>query len=106
MHNLESQQPDALAARSRRDASDVRYRGLLEAAPDAMVVVNEAGTIILVNAQAEQRFGYRRDELVGQKITTVIPTGFAERLRADGTRSAAEALAEQIGTGIALLARH
>jgi len=84
--------------------SDARYRGLLEAAPDAMVVVNAAGEIVLLNVQAEHRFGYRRDELVGQKITTVIPEGFAERLRADGTRSAAEALAQQIGTGIELSA--
>jgi PAS domain S-box-containing protein len=81
-----------------------RYRGLLEAAPDAMVVVDEAGDIVLLNVQAENRFGYRRDELVGQKITTIIPQGFAERLLADGTRSAAEALAQQIGTGIELSA--
>jgi len=84
--------------------SDARYRGLLEAAPDAMVVVNATGEIVLLNLQAERRFGYRRDELVGQKITTIIPEGFAERLLADGTRSAAAALAQQIGTGIELSA--
>jgi len=84
--------------------SDARYRGLLEAAPDAMVVVNGAGEIVLLNVQAESRLGYRRDELVGQQITTIIPEGFAERLIADGTRSAAEALAQQIGTGIELSA--
>jgi PAS domain S-box-containing protein len=82
-----------------------RYHGLLEAAPDAMVVVDQDGEIVLLNLQAEKRFGYRRDELVGQKVTNIIPHGFAERLIADGTRTAAEALAQQIGTGIELIGR-
>jgi PAS domain S-box-containing protein len=82
-----------------------RYRGLLEAAPDAMVVVNQAGEIVLLNVQAEKQFGYRRDELVGQRVKNIIPEGFAERLIADGTRTAAEALAQQIGTGIELNGR-
>ena len=81
---------------------EARYRGLLEAAPDAMVVVNPSGDIILLNVQAEKRFGYRSDELVGQKVKNIIPKGFAERLIADGTRTAAEALAQQIGTGLEL----
>ena len=85
--------------------SGAKYRGLLEAAPDAMVVVNQAGEIVLLNVRAEKEFGYRRLELVGQKVTNIIPRGFAERLIADGTRSAAEALAQQIGTGIELIAR-
>jgi PAS domain S-box-containing protein len=84
---------------------EARYRGLLEAAPDAMVVVDQSGEIILLNAQAEKQFGYRRDELLGQKVTNIIPTGFAERLIADETRTAAEALAQQIGTGIELIGR-
>jgi len=85
--------------------SGAKYRGLLEAAPDAMVVVNEGGEIVLLNVQAEKQFGYSRDELVGQKVKNIIPEGFAERLIADGTRTAAEALAQQIGTGIELIAR-
>jgi PAS domain S-box-containing protein len=82
-----------------------RYRGLLEAAPDAMVVVDQGGKIVLLNLQAEKQFAYSRDELVGQRVTNIIPEGFAERLIADGTRSAAEALAQQIGTGIELTGR-
>ena len=84
--------------------SGTKYRGLLEAAPDAMVVVNQVGEIVLLNVQAEKQFGYHRDELVGQKVKNIIPEGFAERLVADGTRTAAEALAQQIGTGIELIA--
>jgi PAS domain S-box-containing protein len=82
-----------------------RYRGLLEAAPDAMVVVNQAGDIVLVNVQAEKQFGYRRDELLGQRVTNIIPEGFAERLVTDATRSEADALAQEIGTGIELSGR-
>src|SRR5271163_1570719 len=82
-----------------------RYRGLLEAAPDAMVVVNPGGEIVLLNVRAEKQFGYRRDELVGKRVKSIIPEGFAERLIADGTRTAAEALAQQIGTGIELTGR-
>ncbi len=85
--------------------SEAKYRGLLEAAPDAMVVVNQAGEIVLLNVRAEKQFGYSRDELVGQQVKNIIPEGFAERLIADGTRSAAEALAQQIGTGIELSGR-
>jgi PAS domain S-box-containing protein len=90
---------------SERKETEAKYRGLLEAAPDAMVVVNAAGEIVLLNVQVEKQFGYHRDELLGQKVTNIIPEGFAERLIADGTRTAAEALAQQIGTGIELIAR-
>jgi len=94
----------AAAEESLRQSED-NYRGLMEAAPDGMVVVNQAGEMVLLNAQAEKQFGYRRDELLGQKVTNIIPEGFAERLIADGTRTAAEALAQQIGTGIELIGR-
>jgi PAS domain S-box-containing protein len=90
---------------SEETASDARYRGLLEAAPDAMVVVNQRGEIVLLNVQAEKQFGYSRDELVGQRVKNIIPEGFAERLIADATRSTADALAQQIGTGIELSGR-
>ena len=84
--------------------SEAKYRGLMEAAPDAMVVVNQGGEIVLLNVQAEKQFGYRRDELLGQKVTNIIPEGFAERLIADDLRSEKDALAQQIGTGIELIA--
>jgi PAS domain S-box-containing protein len=88
-----------------RVMSEAKYRGLLEAAPDAMVVVNQNGEMVLLNVQAEKQFGYRRDELLGQPVTTIIPEGFAERLIADALRPAAEALAQQIGTGIELIGK-
>jgi PAS domain S-box-containing protein len=93
------------AAEKRLMQMEARYRGLLEAAPDAMVVVNQSGEIVLLNVQAEKRFGYRRDELLGQKVKNIIPEGFAERLIADALRSVEDALAQQIGTGIELTGR-
>src|ERR1700722_14033291 len=96
-------QRSSLAARNA--VMEGRYRGLLEAAPDAMVVVNQGGEIVLLNVQAEKQLGYLRDELLGQPVKNIIPEGFAERLIADGTRSAADALAQQIGTGIELYGR-
>src|SRR6185503_10679822 len=103
---LRDSQDKAIRAAEALRQSEERYRGLLEAAPDAMVVVDESGTIVLLNLQAEKQFGYHRDELVGQKVKSIIPEGFAERLIADGIRSPAEALAQQMGTGIELLGRH
>jgi PAS domain S-box-containing protein len=82
-----------------------QYRDLLEVAPDAMVVVNQSGEIVLVNVQTEKRFGYRRDELLGRPVTEIIPQGFAERLVADALRSTEDALAQQIGWGIELSGR-
>src|ERR1700722_17649778 len=100
-----SRSRQALETQTRMLQSEARYRGLLEAAPDAMVVVNPTGEIVLLNVQAENQFGYSRDELIGQEVRNIIPQGFAERLIADGTRSAAEALAQQIGAGIELVGR-
>jgi PAS domain S-box-containing protein len=114
---MKSNHPHVLKAAPRRKASagrdaeknlvrmEGRYRGLLEAAPDAIVVVNQGGEIVLLNIQAERQFGYHRDELLGQRVTNIIPHGFAERLLADGLRSAEDALAQQIGTGIELTGR-
>jgi PAS domain S-box-containing protein len=52
---------------------DLPDRQLLDAAPDAMVVVDPAGSIVLVNQQTESLFGYSRDELIGQPIESLIP---------------------------------
>jgi PAS domain S-box-containing protein len=93
------------AAEELMKRAEERYRGLLEAAPDAMVVISQSGEIVLLNLQAEKQFGYSRDELIGRKVTDIIPIGFAERLVADKLRSPEEALAQEIGAGIELVAR-
>lgn len=53
--------------------SEKRFRGLLEAAPDAIVIVNRDGEIVLVNSQTERTFGYSRTELLGQKMEMLVP---------------------------------
>jgi PAS domain S-box-containing protein len=57
--------------------SDAVFRALTESSPDGIVLANQEGRIILVNAQTEKLFGYPREELLGQPIETLVP----ERLR-------------------------
>jgi PAS domain S-box-containing protein len=64
---------------SKRKAVEDRFRALLESAPGAMVIVNEKGTIVLVNSRTEQLFGYERKELLGYSVETLLPERFHGR---------------------------
>ena len=70
------------AERERTDGilrrSEERFRGLVESAPDAVVVIDEGGAMQLVNAETERLFGYTRDELIGQPIEYLLPEHFQE----------------------------
>jgi PAS domain S-box-containing protein len=88
-----------------KDLENRRFAGLLEAAPDAMVCVDKAGRIALVNAQAERLFGYGKQELVGQRVEVLVP----DAARAVHRRHRAEYVADPkprpMGAGMELAAR-
>jgi PAS domain S-box-containing protein len=63
---------------ARKRAED-KFRSLLEAAPDAMVIVDQSGAITLVNAQTEKIFGYSREELIGRSVECLIPERYRDQ---------------------------
>jgi hypothetical protein len=85
--------------------TEAKFHGLLEAAPDAIIGVNESGVIQLVTAQAERLFGYSRDELLGQPVEVLVPDG-AKGVH-PGRRSSyfAQPTARPMGAGMELSAR-
>ncbi|MBA4189614.1 MAG: hypothetical protein C0467_16640 [Planctomycetaceae bacterium] len=93
---------------SERKQAEETFRGLLESAPDPMVVVNSAGVIVLVNTQMERLFGYTREEVLGQPIEVYIP----EVYRADHVRKVAAYVAAPSfrpmggGVGVELTGQH
>ncbi len=70
-----------------RDAKLVesKFRELLESTPDAIVMVNVTGRVVLINSQAEKVFGYKRAELMGQPVEKLLPQRFHAAHPSPGT---------------------
>jgi PAS domain S-box-containing protein len=83
-------------------AAEQKFRGLLEAAPDAMVVVDGDGRIVLVNAQAETLFGYTRQELLGNPVEILVPERLRERHPGHRQGYFARPVARAMGSQLAL----
>ena len=86
-------------------SSETQLRELLEAAPDAVVISNSEGRIVLVNAQAEAMLGYRRDELIGQPVEVLLPERFRQRHVGHRANYRNEPRPRAMGEGLELSAR-
>ena len=93
-----------------RDVTDRKWQqhrmeGLLESAPDAIVVVDAAGVIVLVNAQTEKLFGYRREELLGGRVEMLVPDRFRDGHPGHRAGYSADPHTRVMGAGLELYAR-
>jgi two-component system cell cycle sensor histidine kinase/response regulator CckA len=84
--------------------AEERFHQLIEGAPNGMVMVDQGGIILVVNAQIEKMFGYDRGELIGSKIEKLIPTRFHERHPAYRETFVENPNARPMGTGRELYA--
>ena len=90
---------------SAQQRAGIRFRGLLEAGPDAMVCVDSGGQIVLVNAQAERLFGYPREELAGQPVEILVPDAIKAGHPALRAGYTADPTPRQMGAGLDLSGR-
>jgi len=85
-----------------RKQAEQKFRGLLESAPDAMVIVGRDGRIALINSQTERLFGYSRQELLGQPVETLVPHRYRNKHPGHRTAFFLEPRARAMGAGLEL----
>jgi PAS domain S-box-containing protein len=85
--------------------SEQMFRELIEALPDAVVLINAAGAIVLVNTETEKMFGYSRTDLLGHAIEQLVPQRFRGAHVGHRTRYFTEMRARPMGRGLVLMGR-
>ena len=101
-----SARPDASQPKPQAiPAAEGIYQRIFEFTPDALLVVDPAGRITLMNAQAESLFGYRREELIGQPVEILVPSRYAARHVDHRASFSDEAHSRQMGSAVELFAR-
>ena len=88
-----------------RRRAEQKFRALLEAAPDAMIIAGPDGRIVLINAQAEKLFGYAREELLGELVERLIPARYQAGHAGYRTAYAQDPKTRSMGSDLALFAR-
>lgn len=88
-----------------RRAADEQFRNLLETAPDAMIIINREGNIVLVNAQAERMFGYKREALIGKPVEALVPERLRDQHLGHRTGYFTDPKVREMGAGLELSGR-
>jgi PAS domain S-box-containing protein len=83
-------------------ASEAQFRDLLQSAPDAVLITDDAGRIELVNAETERLFGYKREELIGRNIEILVPARYRTRHVDHRNGYIAAARTRSMGAGLEL----
>lgn len=97
---------EAMARDAANRAEQRRDRDLVDALPDPVLAVRADGRIVLANAEACRKLGYARERLVGSSIAEILPEGVVDRLDTDPLRAVEDRLAQDMGMGLELYARH
>ncbi|OFY84158.1 MAG: hypothetical protein A3F72_01235 [Bacteroidetes bacterium RIFCSPLOWO2_12_FULL_35_15] len=89
-----------------RKKSEEKFRGFMESAPDAIVIVNREGKILLANSQTEKLFGYTKEELIGKEVELLMPVRFRHEHYGQREGFFINPKSRHMGTGMNLVGQH